>query len=182
MMKATRSVTAINRLANTLWNRFWLDRLAAAAMNSILGLRNFFEKQPKKEIQTDIEEIQNFDDKIDRLWSLTDNQYGVIVKRDKEFLNWRYSPHSTLKYRKFIATRNGEIKGYIVLRKEEPGERNFGIIVDLYASRDDQHTIEDLLRHAIHFFAKDVVAIECIFSIKEDRISIFQTTWEKALF
>ncbi len=72
-----------------------------------------------------------------------------------------------LDYKKFIAVRDGDVKGYIVLRKEEPGERNFGIIADLYASRDDQKTVEDLLRHAIHFFGKDVAAIECATSVKE---------------
>ena len=91
----------------------------------------------------------------------------MIVKRDKEFLNWRYSPHTNLNYRKFIATREGEVKGYIALRKEEPGERNFGIIVDLYASRDDQQTIEDLIRHALNFFDKDVIVIVCAASISE---------------
>jgi hypothetical protein len=167
MLKATKSRPVINRLVKTLWNKFWLDKLTATAMNSILGARNLLERQRKKEILTDIEEVQNFDERIDRLWDITNDQYDVIVKRDKEFLNWRYSPRSALNYRKFIAARNGEIKGYIVLRKEEPGERNFGIIVDLYASRDDRQTIEDLLRHAIRFFDRDVVAIECIFSIKE---------------
>lgn len=167
LMRATKSKPVINRLVKTLWDGFRFDKLIGTVTSVILGARNLIERQPKKESRTDIQEIQHFDDKIDQLWLSTNHQYDVIVKRDKEFLNWRYSWHTTLNYRKFIATRDGEVKGYIVLRKQEPGERNFGIIVDLYASRYDQQTIVDLLRHALYFFAKDVVAIVCAISIKE---------------
>jgi hypothetical protein len=167
LMKATKSKPVINRIARVLWRTLFIGKLVAALTSLALGLRNLIERQPKKKGLTDIEAVQNFDERIDRLWSLTNNQYDVIVKRDSEFLNWRYSPHTALDYRKFIATRDGEIKGYSILRKQEPGERNFGIIVDLYASRDDQQTMEDLIRHALHFFAKDVTAIACAASIKE---------------
>jgi hypothetical protein len=44
---------------------------------------------------------------------------------------------------------------------------NIGKIVDLYASRDDQQTIEDLIRHAIQFFRNDVEVVECATSAKE---------------
>lgn len=167
LMKATRSRPLINRMAKILWNGFRFDIIAASLTTFIVGLRNFLERRPKQESRTDIKEVQNFDERIDQLWRSTNHQYDVIVKRDKEFLNWRYSPHTTLSYRKFIAIRNEEVKGYIILRRNEPGERDFGIIVDLYSSRGDQQTIEDLLRHALHFFAKDVVAIACATSIKE---------------
>ena len=167
LMKATKSKPAINGMAKTLWTRFWFDKLVAAAISSILGLRDLMERQPKKKSRTDIQEIEHFDERFDQLWNSTNHQYDVIVQRDKEFLNWRYSQNPTLRYRKFMASRQGEIKGYIVLRKEEPGERNFGIIVDLYSSRDDQQTIDDLLRHALHFFAKSVVVIVCATSVKQ---------------
>jgi hypothetical protein len=167
LMKATKSSNLLNRIAKTFWNHLWFDKLVATAINIILGLRNLLERQPQKESRTEIEEIRVFDERSDHLWSQTNRQYDAIVKRDKEFLNWRYSSSTTLDYRKFVAASDGEIKGYIVLRKEEPGERDFGIIVDLYASRDDSQTIEDLLRHALHFFSKDVIAIVCATSIKE---------------
>jgi predicted GNAT family N-acyltransferase len=167
LMKATQSKPAIKWIARVMWKTLLIGKMVAAVTFLALGLRNLLERRPKKKGLTDIEAVQNFDERIDRLWSLTNNQYDVIVKRDSEFLNWRYSPHTMLDYRKFIATRDDEIKGYSVLRKQEPGERNFGIIVDLYASRDDQQTIEDLIRHALQFFSKDVTAIACAVSIKE---------------
>jgi hypothetical protein len=166
LMKATQSKPTIKWIARVLWKTLLFGKLVSAATSLTLGIRNLLERRVKTKGLTAIEAVQNFDERIDRLWSLTSNQYDVIVKRDSEFLNWRYSPHTMLDYRKFIATRDGEIKGYSVLRKQEPGERNFGIIVDLYASRDDQQTIEDLIRHALQFFAKDVTAIACAASIK----------------
>ena len=108
-----------------------------------------------------------FDERIDDLWNSTKDQYEIIVQRDKEFLNWRYSPNHQLTYRKFIATKDGQAKGYIVLRRAQPEELNVGKIVDLYARRDDQQTIEDLIRHAIDFFGNDVEVIECAAAPRE---------------
>lgn len=167
LMKATKSKPVVKRIAKTLWKTLLVGKLVGILTTMGLGLRNFFERRLKKNGPTIIQEIQNFDERIDQLWSLTNHQFGVIVKRDREYLNWRYSLDSTLNYRKFVASRDGEIKGYIVLRKEEPAERNFGIIVDLYASCKDQQTIDDLLRHALLFFDKEVTAIECATSIEE---------------
>jgi len=55
----------------------------------------------------------------------------------------------------------------LVLRKAEPDELNVGKIVDLYASRDDQQTIEDLIRYSIKFFGNDVEVIDCATSAEE---------------
>jgi len=167
LMKRTSRNPVKKKTAKILCNIFLFDRVFSTVANILLGLRNIFEKEQKKEGMTDIQEVKNFDERIDKLWSSTNRQFGVIVKRDQTFLNWRYSTGTMLHYNKFIAVRDGDVKGYIVLRKEGPGERNFGIIADLYASRDDQKTVEDLLRHAIHFFGKDVAAIECATSVKE---------------
>jgi len=167
LMKRTSRNPAKNKTAKILCNIFRFDRLFSTVSNILLGLRNIFEKEPKKEVMTDIQEVKNFDERIDKLWSSTNRQFGIIVERNQTFLNWRYAKGTMLDYKKFIAVRDGKVKGYIVLRKEEPGERNFGIIADLYASRDDQKTVHDLLRHAIHFFGKDVAAIECATSVKE---------------
>ena len=42
-----------------------------------------------------------------------------------------------------------------------------GIIADLYASRSDVETLDDLVRHSLAFFGKDVAAIDCGTSVAE---------------
>jgi GNAT superfamily N-acetyltransferase len=156
-----------HRLFNIACRYFFLDRLISIMMNIIWGVRDLVEKNTKKNTLCDIQEVDDFDQRIDNLWNSTSNQYKIIVKRDREFLNWRYSRHHVLTYKKFIAQRDGETKGYLVLRKAEPEELNLGRIVDLYAKRNDHQTIEDLIRHAIRFFKNDVDIIECATSVKE---------------
>ena len=154
------------RLVKILCRFCFFDRLLPITLNILWRLRDFVERRPKEKGLCDIQEVDYFDERMDDFWHSTCGQYEIIVKRDKEFLNWRYSRDHQLTYRKFIARRNGEIKGYVVLRKAEPEELNIGKIVDLFACRDDHQTIEDLVRHAIHFFGNDVEVIESAASDK----------------
>jgi hypothetical protein len=167
LMLKTKSKSASHRLVKISCRFFFVDRLIPAIMNLLWRLRDLIERWTKKKNLCDIQEMDYFDDRIDDLWNSTQGQYEIIVKRDKEFLNWRYSPNHQLTYRKFIATRDRQTKGYIVLRRSQPEELNVGKIVDLYASRDDQQTIEDLIRHAIDFFGNDVEVIECAAAPRE---------------
>ena len=139
---------------------FGFDWLISKLLNMIWRIRDLVERHTKKKNVSHIQEVDYFDEGIDILWQSTCNQFDIIVRRDKEFLNWRYSTDHQLTYRKFTAERNGETKGYVVLRRAEPEELNTGKIVDLYTRRDDHQTIEDLIRHAIHFFGNDVEVIE----------------------
>jgi GNAT superfamily N-acetyltransferase len=140
---------------------FQFDRVFALPVNAALGLRDLLERRTKREPRTQIREVERFGDEIDQLWNATSHQFGVIAKRDRIFLNWRFADDPLLEYRSFVATRDGEPKGYLVLRKCQPIELNMGKIVDLYASRDDEETLDDLIRHAIHVFGREVMAIEC---------------------
>jgi len=167
LMTRTRRQPRLNRIARIGCHVFLFDRIFPLAANTILGFRDIVERRTKRECRTQIVEVKRFGDEIDQLWSVTNHQFEVIVKRDQRFLNWRFTANTQLNYRSFIATRDGETKGYIVLRKPEPIEPNVGIIVDLYTSRDDEETLEDLIRHAIHFFGQEVAAITCATTLRE---------------
>lgn len=161
LMLKTKSKSLSRRLLEIACRYFFVDRLIPIIMNLFWRLRDRIERWSKKKNLTDIQETDFFDERIDEFWNSTKDQYEIIVPRNKEFLNWRYSPDHQLIYRKFMAIRDGQLKGYIVLRRAQPEELNVGKIVDLYSRRDDRQTIEDLLRHAIGFFGNDVEVIEC---------------------
>jgi GNAT superfamily N-acetyltransferase len=149
------------RQIGTIGCRVWFDKIISVVANFLLWLRDLLESQTKKGYQSEIREVPKFGDEIDQLWRAANHKFKVIVRRDQQYLNWRFSKNSHLNYRKFISTRDGETRGYVVLRIPESTEMNVGIIVDLFADPDDNATIEDLIRHAIDFLGNSVLAIEC---------------------
>jgi predicted N-acetyltransferase YhbS len=165
-MRKTR-YRPLGQLIKKLFRSLFFDWLISTIFNIFCGMKNIIERRSKKKCLCDIQEVDYFDERIDSFWHSTSGQYEIIVKRDKEYLNWRYSRDHQLTYRKFIATKDGQVKGYLVLRKAEPEELNVGKIVDLYARRDDPQTIEDFILHAIQFFGNDVEVLECVTSTSE---------------
>ena len=116
---------------------------------------------------TIIVEIDRFGPEIDELWERTRGDYPVIFPRDAQFLNWRFVDCPEPSYRRFVAQRGGRAVGYVVLRRAEPVELPQGIIVDLYASRGDTQTIDELVRHSLAFFGDSVPAVDCGTSVPE---------------
>ena len=160
LMQKTTKYLSLNRIISFLCH-FGFDKMVALTGNILIMSRNFLLKGAKKGHQTKIIEIVSFGDDIDQLWNITNNKFKVIVKRDQQFLNWRFSKNPNFDYRCFIGKRYGVTKGYIVLRNPAIIELNIGIIVDIYAAPDDHETVEDLIRHAIDFFGESVTVIEC---------------------
>jgi GNAT superfamily N-acetyltransferase len=160
IMLKTQKYLWLNRIA-MIGCSIGLDIVIYKTANLLIRIRDLFERKTKKEYSSEIREIERFGNDIDSLWKRTNHKFRVIVKRDQQFLNWRFSDNNHLNYRKFINRRDGETRGYIVVRMPDPTELDVGIIVDLYADPDDNETIKDLVRHAIEFFDKNVKVIEC---------------------
>lgn len=144
-----------------------LDGILMSIINAGIAIRNSLAKQPDPNSDITIREVAIFHDEIDKFWEKTRHQYGVMVERDRKYLNWKYVEQPHMKHRKFIATRDNEICGYMVLRKSELPESNVGIISDLYSSIEDKKTLEKLIGFAVDFFANNVEAIRCATSIDE---------------
>jgi ribosomal protein S18 acetylase RimI-like enzyme len=160
LMQKTTKYPSLNRIIS-IFCRFGFDKMVALTGNILIMSRNFLLTGAKKGHQTELIEIMSFGDDIDQLWNITNSKFNVIVKRDQQYLNWRFSKNTNLDYRCFIGKRDGVTKGYIVLRNPAIIELNIGIIMDIYAAPDDHETIEDLIRHAINFFGESVTFIEC---------------------
>jgi hypothetical protein len=136
-------------------------------VNPVLRLRDQLTASRSKPGDTEVREIGRFGQDVDHLWERTRRDFPVIFPRDSRFLNWRFVDCPDLNYRRFTAHRGGKTVGYVVLRRSEPVELRQGIIVDLYAARDDATTIEDLLCYSLNFWGQDVATIECATSIAE---------------
>ena len=186
LMRKTENHMWLSRIA-TIGCRIWFDKMISLIGNLLIGLRDLLERQTKREYRSEIREVERFGDEINQLWKTTSHKFKVIVKRDRQYLNWRFPDNTHLDYRSFISARGGETRGYIVLRKPEPIELDIGIIVDLYAAPDDNETVEDLIRHAIDFFGKNVTVIECPTTQREyqrvlSKLCFFKTEKTEPIF
>lgn len=164
------------RTANHRWaflaarlscNVFQFHRLFPRLVNPLLRLRDFVKRSARRGGASTIVEVDSFGSEIDELWERTQGDYPVIFPRDARFLNWRFVDCPEPRYRRFVAERGGRAVGYVVLRRAEPVELPQGIIVDLYASRRDAQTIDELVRHSLSFFGDSVSAVDCGTSVTE---------------
>jgi GNAT superfamily N-acetyltransferase len=73
------------------------------------------------------------DDSFDRFWRTASSLFPILGVRDRPSLSWRYLRHPTRAYSLYRAKRDGEMTGYIVLRKVDLLNFNSAVIVDLLA-------------------------------------------------
>jgi GNAT superfamily N-acetyltransferase len=130
-----------------------------------LSLRDRVRRRTPRSIS--IAEIERFGPAIDELWQKASAAYPAICPRNSRFLNWRFVDCPQLRYRIFLAYRDGEVVGYSVLRRTIPQELRQGIIVDLFADRRDLAVFRDLISHAVDHFGDEVASVECATSLPE---------------
>jgi L-amino acid N-acyltransferase YncA len=164
------------RTANHRWahlvarlscSMFQFHRLFPRLANPLLRLRDLVKRSLRRPGATSIVEVDRFGPEIDELWDRTRGDYPVILPRDARFLNWRFVDCPELRYRRFVAKRGDRVVGYVVLRRAEPVEFQQGIIVDLYSSRQDVRTVDELIQHSLAFFGDKVSAVDCGTSVAE---------------
>lgn len=156
----------LNALASLGCRIFRADVVVAGLLNAYRILSQTMKPFPKVE-QTEICEVDRFGLEVDRLWEVAKQKYGVIVKRDHVFLNWKALDHPYLGYRGFQAWRDGKVTGYSILRFSDPEEPSVGHIIDLFADRDDKESLYALIQHAIGLFGKERAVLQCETTIPE---------------
>lgn len=110
----------------------------------------------KKEIGgVEIEKVGLLDEQFDGFWQKVSALYPIIGIRNRNYLTWRYLQHPTRNYVIYRAKKNGEMKGYMVLRKVELLNFNSVVIVDLLALDDE--ILYELLRKGIEYSREEGV-------------------------
>jgi len=88
-----------------------------------------------------IKEVNSFDEEINEFWEKYKNDYSIIIKKDKDYLNWRYVNHPLVQYRIFLIydETSDEIISYFILKKFQGKDReNIGHIVDYVIGPQDK--------------------------------------------
>jgi len=93
----------------------------------------FWPKKKKDDRKIEIEEVTQLDHQFDPFWEKASSLFPIMGARDRTFLDWRYFQHPTRRYTLYRAMKDGEMRGYIVLRKVDLLNFNCTVIVDLLA-------------------------------------------------
>ena len=116
----------------------------------------FFGNKGKRRAEgIEIEEVKEFDEQFDSFWTTVLSIHPILGVRNRTFLTWRYLRHPTRTYIIYRAKKNGEMKGYIVLRKVDLLGFKSAVIVDLLAS--DSETLFALVMKGIDQSRKEKV-------------------------
>ena len=126
------------------WNKFVGLKIKNGFLSGFLAtgsgliLDKFFFKIQEAFTAADrltVTRISSFDERFDRLWSRVSSQYPIMVVRNKNYLNWRYSVPGK-EYSIFSVEGNNEVDGYLVLghRKRENAKTSF--IFDMITESD----------------------------------------------
>ncbi|MFQ3545412.1 GNAT family N-acetyltransferase [Halobacillus rhizosphaerae] len=102
-----------------------------------------------------VEEVERCDSRFDKLSEHNRKLSHVVVKRDSNYLNWRYVNHPERTYR-IIALSDGEcLKGYVIIRKAvvpyKEGTVNMGFILDWLAVKENIYP--HLFKTAVEFLS-----------------------------
>lgn len=98
---------------------------------------------------------RSFDNRFNRLWHRVSKRHEIIVVRDREYLEWRYSRRSDKEYVVFVAETDEDIAGYIIVAKEKHNGSYVGKILDILSERDE--VLQMLLQYGIEYLLQEEV-------------------------
>ena len=101
-------------------------------------------------------EIKKLDASIDSFWTRARFRYPVTIRRNADYLNWRYMNHPLVSYRVFTVQENADVRALVVIRVEKPQGLSVARIIDFIAEEDAEgftlaRTIEECRKTGIDF-------------------------------
>ncbi len=176
-----------------------------APVNLLLGgvTRLFYflllgRKGKEKMKGTEVKRVRELDERFDAFWKRAASLSPIMGVRDQRYLNSRYLRHPTRDYAIYGAFRNGEMEGYLVLRKVELLNFNSAVIVDLLALDTDALSalVERGIEHSrqegvdllgfmvpkIHFYYKVLRSMGFLPSFKTFQLMVYSDSDREVLF
>lgn len=135
-----RRAASIHEEAGGRLQRNLVARIAAFAGLRLMGLLHTRHRRSNKSLT--VNRIERFDERIDTFWEQASKPFDFIIERRCDFLNWRYCDPRGGKHAVFLAEKDDEILGYIVVRTSSATR---GQILDLLTLPDRQDVVEALL-------------------------------------
>ena len=135
-------------------NRDFIVWLGKMSLKSISVIKSFMPKvciRKYKGTEVEVDKMDQFPDEINDFWKSVRLEYNMVIERQINFLNWRFSKHFG-NYHLYVArSTQGKMVGYIVLRKKEIRGINSLSVVDFNALPDEDRCVLSLINTAINF-------------------------------
>jgi GNAT superfamily N-acetyltransferase len=93
-----------------------------------------------------IEPIRFFDGRFDELWERVQGAFGLAVRRDARYLNWKYVEPPHVRYSIAALKRDETVGGYAVYRHVQEPRGRATLLVDFLADPADVAGLETLFR------------------------------------
>jgi hypothetical protein len=97
-------------------------------------------------LREEMEVVRRFDAGADRLWERLAARFGLVVRRDAQYLNWKFIEPPHVRYTTALLKRGGEMHGYVVYRHLREPQGKVTQIVDLLADPADERGLKTLAR------------------------------------
>jgi hypothetical protein len=97
-------------------------------------------------LREEVQMIRRFDSTVDRLWADVGHTFGLAVRRDARYLNWKFVEPPHVRYLAAALERNGTMAGYVVYRHLREPQGRVTHIVDFMAHPDDERALATLAR------------------------------------
>ncbi|MEW6359066.1 MAG: GNAT family N-acetyltransferase [Planctomycetota bacterium] len=144
----------LGRLARWALRWLLLGRIIAGLLNLCLEVLDLWLMRSSDKTVV-LTRVAAFGEEADQLWRKVSPCFHALVRRDAAYLNWKFLRQPHVDYLKFIAQRDGDICGYLILRRGKPPMPNEGVIVDFLVSPDDAAAIRAMLVFAARRFRKE---------------------------
>lgn len=96
-------------------------------------------------LRAEVRLIQRFDDSFSRLWEELAPKFGLAVRRDATYLNWKYVSAPHVRYCIAALRRDDRNIGYAVYRHLHEPRGRVTLLVDFLADPDDEAALSTLL-------------------------------------
>lgn len=102
-------------------------------------------KTKRRKLAGSVESVSQFDERATQLWNRIGARFAFAVRRDADYLNWKFLRAPHLQYQAAQCIVNGEMRGYVIIRHAEHHGWRATVISDFLCAPDDSETLSALL-------------------------------------
>lgn len=99
----------------------------------------------QRPLHADVRMVQRFDDSFTTLWESLAPKFGLAVRRDAAYLNWKYMSAPHVRYSIAALRRDDRNVGYAVYRHLHEPRGRVTLLVDFLTDPDDEAGFQTLL-------------------------------------
>jgi GNAT superfamily N-acetyltransferase len=125
-----------------------LSMVASAAIN-VIGVSQRLKSARSVMSDIVVKDVARLGPGVEHLWEQRRRNSNPIHDRSTQFLKWRFENVPDLKYSFIEAHRGGKICGYGVIRHPQAEELREGVIVEVFADRDNPAVLDALIDGAL---------------------------------